>query len=97
MYHGKLVVQRTRKALSAPLRATGIAPTLLHVCCICGHIREETGNSANRERWVTQRTYRQAHGVRLANFSLTHTYCTKCYTKFMGTLRPYVREHGTPP
>ena len=43
MYHGKLVVQRIRKVPSASLRATGIAPTLLHVCCICGHIREETG------------------------------------------------------
>ena len=55
MYHGKLVVQRVWKAPSAPLRATGIPPTLLHVYCICGHIREETGTSANREHWVTQR------------------------------------------
>lgn len=97
MNHGKQVVQRTRKAPSAPLRATGIAPTLLHVCCICGHIREETGAFADREHWVTQRTYRQTHGVKLANFPLTHTYCPKCYTKFMSTLRQYVRERGTPP
>ena len=97
MYHGKLVVQRIRKVPSASLRATGIAPTLLHVCCICGHIREETGTSANREHWVTQRTYRHTHCVKLANSLLTHTYCPKCYTKFMDTLRQYVRERGTPP
>ena len=97
MHHGKLVVQRIRKAPSAPLRATGIAPTLLHVCCICGHIREETGTSADREHWVTQRTYRQAHGVKLANFPLTHTYCPPCFTKFMETLRQCRREIGTSP
>jgi hypothetical protein len=97
MYHGNLVVQRIRKVPSASLRATGIVPTLLHVCCICGHIREETGTSANREHWVTQRTYRHTHCVKLANSLLTHTYCPKCYAKFMDTLRQYVREHGTPP
>jgi len=97
MYHEKLGAQRTRKTPSAPLRTTGIAPTLLHVCCMCGHIREETGTSADREHWVAQRTYRQTYGVKLDKCPLTHTYCPKCYTKFMGTVRQYVRERGTPP
>jgi hypothetical protein len=97
MSHGKLVAQTIRKAPSAPLREPFIAPKLLHVCCICGHIREETGTSADREHWVTQRTYRQTHGVKLADFPLTHTYCPKCFTKFMVTLRQYVRAIGTPP
>ena len=95
MYHGKLVVQRIRKAPSAPLRATGIAPTLLHVCCICGHIREETGTSANREHWVTQWTYRQTHGVKLANYPLTHTYMSKVLHEAHGyteAVRPGTRN-----
>ena len=92
MSPGKLVAQTTRKAPSAPSRETFIAPKLLHVCCICGHIREETGTSAHREHWVTQRTYRQTHGVKLADLPLTHTYCPKCFTNFMVTLRQYVRK-----
>ena len=84
---GKLVAQTTRKGAAAPLREAFIAPKLLHVCCICGHIRDRTGFSPDREHWVTQRTYRQTHGVNLADFPLTHTYCPKCFTKFMVTLR----------
>jgi len=92
-----LFTQPTREATSAQLREPCLSPTPLPVCCICRKIRDETGSSPDREHWVTQRTYRQTHGVRLANFLLTHTYCPPCFTKFMDTLRQYRREMRTSP
>jgi len=41
--------------------------------------------------------YRQTHGVKLANFPLTHTYCPPCFTLFIDTLRRYRREMGSSP
>ena len=90
-----LVAQTTREAPPAPMRETFIAPTLLPVCCVCALIRDETGSSSDRERWVTQRTYRQTHGVNPADFPLTHTYCLKCFTKAQETVTQYFREIGT--
>jgi hypothetical protein len=94
---GTLFAQTTRKALSALMRQTFIAPMLLPVCCVCELIRDETGSSPNRERWVTPRTYRRIYGVNPADFPLTHTYCLKCFTKVQDTTRQYFREIGTPP
>jgi hypothetical protein len=91
-----LVAQITRKAPSAPMRETFIAPKMLPVCCVCELIRDETGSSPNRERWVTPRTYRRIYGVNPADFPLTHTYCLKCFTKVQDTTRQYFREIGTP-
>jgi len=91
----ELVAQTTREASSAPMRETFIAPTLLPVCCICGLIRDGTGSSPNRERWVTPRTYRMTHGVNPADCLLTHTYCQKCFTKAQETVKQYFREIGT--
>jgi hypothetical protein len=87
-----LVAQTTREAPNAPMRESVIAPTLLHVCCLCSKVRDETGSSSDHEHWVTPRTYRQTHGVKLANFPLTHTFCPPCFTKFMETLSQYHRE-----
>ena len=56
---------------------------LLPVCCICGLLRDETGASLEGERWVTQRTYRQTHGVNPADCLFTHTYCPQCFTQVM--------------
>ena len=92
-----LVAQTTREVPVAPLSESAIAPALLPVCCLCRKIRDETGSSSDREHWVTQRRYRQTHGVPLANLSLTHTYCPPCFTKFMDTLRRYRREIGSSP
>ncbi len=92
---GKRVAQITREASSAPLRETLPAPTLLHVCCMCGHIREETGPSSDREHWVTQQRYRKTHGLNPADFLLTHTYCLKCFTKVQNTVRQYFQKTGT--
>ena len=92
-----LFAQTTCKAPSALMRETFIAPTMLPVCCVCELIRDETGSSPNRERWVTPRTYRRTHGMNPADFPLTHTYCLKCFTKVQDTTRQYFREIGTPP
>ena len=63
MYCVALVPQTTREATSAPMRETFIAPALVAACCVCGLIRDETGSFPDREHWITQRTYRQTHGV----------------------------------
>lgn len=97
MSREKLVAETTRKVPSAPLRGTGMALTPLPICCTCGHIRDATGFSPDREHWVTQLTYRKSHGVNLADFPLTHTYCPKCFTKFLDTVRQYHRKIGTSP
>jgi hypothetical protein len=62
---------------------SGSETSLLPVCCICGLLRDETGASLDRERWVTQRAYRQTHGVNPADCLLTHTYCPQCFTQVM--------------
>ena len=92
-----VVAQTTREALSTPMRETFVAPKMLPVCCVCGLIRDGTESSPDRERWVTQRTYRKTHGINPADFPLTHTYCLKCFTKVQDTTRQYFREIGTPP
>ena len=94
---GDLSAQTTREAPSAPMRETVIAPTLLPVCCVCKLIRDKSGSSPERERWVTQRTYRKTHGLNPADFPLTHTYCPACFTQFMGTVSQHFREIGTSP
>ena len=84
----------TREALAAPIRATSLAPMLIPVCCVCKLIRDETGSSSDRTRWVTPRTYRKAHGVNPANSLLTHTYCPTCFTKAQETVVQYFRQIG---
>ena len=93
----ELVARTTRRVPPAPMRDTFIAPKMLPVCCVCELIRDETGSSPNRERWVTPRTYRRTHSMNPADFPLTHTYCLKCFTKVQDTTRQYFREIGTPP
>ena len=58
----------TRDAPSAPMRGTFIAPTLLHVCCICGHIRVDQGKFRSPQHWVTQGRYRKTHGGESGRF-----------------------------
>ena len=93
----ELVAQTTREAPSAPMREAVVAPMLLPFCCVCRLIRDETGLSPDLDRWVTQRTYRETHGVNPADVPLTHTYCQKCFTKAQGTVTQYFREIGTSP
>ncbi|MGA6826170.1 hypothetical protein ACO9S2_01030 [Nitrospira sp. NS4] len=67
-----------------------IAPTLLAVCCLCGFIRDETGSPVDHVHWVTQRTYRETHGVNPTDILHTHTYCPTCFTKAKEALRQYI-------
>jgi hypothetical protein len=84
-----LFAQITHEAPSASRRET----TVLPVCCLCRLIRDETGVPRDRARWVTQRMYRQTHGVNPADCLLTHTYCPKCFTQVMDRIRSaQVRE-----
>ncbi len=89
------VEQVTRVACATPRRETCIIPTLLPVCCVCGLIRDDTRCSPDREIWVTQRTYHEAHGVNLAEIALTHTYCPNCFTQFHDAVRQDFRKIGT--
>ena len=92
MARGNLFAQTTREAPSAPMGETVIAPTLLPVCCVCRLVRDKTVYSPDRERWVTPRTYRKTHGANPDDFSLTHTYCPKCFAQIMGTVSRYLRK-----
>ena len=74
-----LFAQIIHEAPSTSVRDTFLLP----VCCICGLLRDEAGASLDRERWVTQRTYRQTHGVNPADCLFTHTYCPDCFTQVM--------------
>ena len=93
----RTVMWTTRKAPSAPGKESFIPPTLLPVCCACGLIRDDTRFSPGRELWVTQRTYRETHGVNPAEFALTHTYCPDCFTKVRDTVRQGFLEIGAVP
>ena len=92
-----MVAQTARQAPTATKSETFIAPVVLPVCCVCELIRDETRSVPDRERWVTPRTYQKAHGVALASFPITHTYCPKCFAKFLGILKQHNREIGTSP
>lgn len=97
MSPGEPFTQTTREARSAPMRETFVTPTLLPVCCLCGLIRDETGSSPGLNRWVTQRTYRETHGVSPVDIPLTHTYCPNCFTKVQEMIVQYFRQIGTSP
>lgn len=94
---GNLSAPTTRKAHSASMRETFIAPMMLPVCCVCGLIRDATQSFPDRECWITSRTYRKTHGANPADFPLTHTYCPKCFTKAQETTKQCFREMGTSP
>ena len=46
-----LCAPTTRKAPSAPMRETFVAPKMLPVCCVCSLIRDESRSFHHRERW----------------------------------------------
>ena len=86
----ELGAQTTRRAQSALMRETFIAPTMLPVCCVCGLIRGETGPSPDRKRWVTLGSYRRIDGMNPAAFSLKHSYCPDCFTQVNATEIQYL-------
>jgi len=71
--------QITHEASSASRTKT----TMLHVCCVCRLVLDETRPSLDQARWVTQRTLQTTHGVNPADCLLTHTYCPVCVTHVM--------------
>jgi hypothetical protein len=89
MVLGNLSAPTTRRVSSALMRETCVAPKMLPVCCVCELIRDETGPSFNRERWVTPWTYRTTHGVNPAELALTHTSRPTYSTKVLGRVRQY--------
>jgi len=78
-----LFAEITHEAPSASRRETSLIPA----CCLCGRLPGETRASLDRERWVTQRTYRKIQGAHPADLPLTHTYCPKCFTQVGGRVR----------
>ena len=97
MYIKETVMPPIRETPSAPRRETFIPPTLLPVCCACGIIRDDTRFSPGRELWITQRTYRETHGVNPSDLALSHTYCPNCFTKVRDTVRQDFQEIGIVP
>jgi hypothetical protein len=92
-----IMMQTPRETFSAPMKETFILPTLLPVCCVCKLVRDDTRLSSGRAPWVTQRTYREDHGVNPAELALTHTYCPNCSTNVQDTVRQYFQDMRTSP
>jgi hypothetical protein len=97
MFAGKLFDETTCMATSAPVIETFIAPTLLPVCCACGLIRDDAGFPPGLDCWLTQRTYRETHGIDPTRIARTHTYCPECFRKAQNTVRQYFQEVRTSP
>ena len=74
------------------MRETFISPSMLRVCCACGLIQDESGATPDLERWISHRTYREAHGVNPAELELTHTYCPTCFAKVEEVVRQFFQK-----
>ena len=74
------------------MRETFISPSMLRVCCACGLIQDESGATPDLERWISHRTYREAHGVNPAELELTHTYCPTCFAKVEEVVRQFSKR-----
>lgn len=61
---------------------------LIAICCVCGLVRAKKTFVTESDRWITGRAYEQRYGVTLMVSTLTHTYCSGCYTDFMQRVRP---------
>src|SRR5512140_1422475 len=97
MFLEKLFTKTTREAPSAPVRETFIAPTPLPACCTCGLVQDKAGATPDLERWISQRTYRETHGVSPAELALTHTYCPTCFAKVEEIMRQSWRKSRSAP
>ena len=92
MFLENLFRETPREAPFAPVRETFIAPTLLPACCACGLVQDKAGATPDLERWISQRTYRETHGVNPTELELTHTYCPTCFEKVQETMRQSWRK-----
>ena len=70
-------------------------PALIAVCCVCGLVRARKTFPSESDRWITCRAYEHRYGVALMSSTLTHTYCSGCYTDFMQRVR-HTRQATAP-
>lgn len=70
-------------------------PALIAVCCVCGLVRARKTFPSESDRWITGRAYEHRYGVALMSSTLTHTYCSGCYTDFMQRVR-HTRQATAP-
>ena len=89
MFLKALFTQITPKAPFVQRRETHIAPMLLRACCACGLVQDEAGATPGLERWISQRTYRETHGVNPTELELTQTYCPSCFEKVQEIMRQF--------
>ena len=91
-----LFTQTTHEARFAPKKPFN-SPSFLRACCACGLVQDEAGATPGLERWISQRTYREAHGVNPAELALTHTYCPTCFSKVQEIVRQFFQKTGSAP
>ena len=62
--------------------------TFIAVCCVCGLAREE-GNPAGSEdeSWSDFDAYLSRHGLRDAEYKITHAYCPVCVRQYVSTAK----------
>lgn len=58
-------------------RPQSTEPVSVLICSFCGLVRTEEESS--RERWVSKRTYMNAHGANFIDYRFTYTNCPKCF------------------
>ena len=89
----KQFTQTTREAPFDPF----VASSLLRACRACGLVQDEVGATPGLERWISQRTYRETHGVNPAELALTHTYCPTCFAKVREIVRQFFQKTSSAP
>lgn len=62
--------------------------------CVCGLVHDETATRVDASGWITQRAYREQHGVSPTELKLTHTYCPKCFAQVQESVRQFFRKTG---
>ena len=97
MFLEKLFTKTTRETPYAPVREMFTAPPLLPACCACGLVQDKIGATHDGERWISQRTYRETHGVNPAELELTHTYCPTCFDKVQEIMQQSWRKSRSAP
>ncbi len=66
--------------------------TSLHICCICGLLRDQLEASPGPVAWITHHSYIETHGVDPTSYAHTHTYCPTCFLLVQTRVRIYCEE-----
>lgn len=65
------------------------------VCCVCGLAREAADPSdPETEWWSDFDEYLNRHGLRGAEYRLTHAYCPACVNQFIPAKKKTLGEEG---